>query len=686
MVVSVPREDEEASDENAALVSGHRRPATYTMMDSVEPHDDAVVAAASSQAGAADHPSTDTLEFGGAAADDASLLSQFHEDAIKQAGLGTFQMLLLLVAGLGLAADSVEVFVVFYILPSAEVEMCITQVEKDWMGAITFVGMMVGATLWGNLADRMGRRRTLLSALGVNAGFSVIAAFMPTYGTFMTARFCSAVGVGGSLPVAYAYYSEFLPRSDRGRFLSGLVMMWSLGGVYVALLAWIILPRTGLQVAEDSSEHFSAWHQFLLLCTLPCFAAIAGLIFSPESPRHLLEAGQDVEAMLAYQRIFKSNSKKGAEGAGQYQLSELELPTKRINGLGGPYASSSPGKSVLADMIYSLELFWNSFVQLFCSPHVKLTVTLLVIWISAAFGFYGLTLWFPEYIRTLRDLLYSSKAQHVFDKTYFNITFNRSLENINFSGSRFISCRFEHLTLSHVLFENCTMEACTFANVRSSRTLFRDSEISKSHFVDTDLWWGNLPYKKNEDEETWEDGITSGRFEHCNLVNNSILSLSQGCHLDFDYNLHLQDIFTENLVGQLALLPGALVCAFLVDRVGRIKIIGVTFLLAALISPFIWLLDSGRAIIAFESVLNLFFVAGWSSLAIATLESYPTHLRSTGFGFLAAISRLGAVLGFTTFSHLLRSSRGVPAMLSAACFAVAGFTASRLPEARTALL
>lgn len=47
------------------------------------------------------------------------------------------------------------------------------------------------------------------------------------------------------MPVAYAYYSEFLPRVERGRFLSGLVMMWALGGVYVALLAWIILPRTG---------------------------------------------------------------------------------------------------------------------------------------------------------------------------------------------------------------------------------------------------------------------------------------------------------------------------------------------------------------------------------------------------------------------------------------------------------
>ncbi|CAB3373530.1 Hypothetical predicted protein [Cloeon dipterum] len=652
------------------------------MMDSVEPHEEPTAAI---QQG--NQPSTDSLEYG-TAADDASLLSQFHEDAIKQAGLGSFQILLLIVAGLGLAADSVEVFVVFYILPSAEVEMCITQTEKDWMGAITFVGMMVGATLWGNLADRMGRRRTLLSALGVNAGFSVIAAFMPTYGTFMTARFCSAVGVGGSLPVAYAYYSEFLPRNERGRYLSGLVIMWALGGVYVALLAWIILPRTGLQVAEDSSEHFSAWHQFLLLCTLPCFAAIVGLIFSPESPRHLLEAGQDVEAMLAYQRIFKSNSKKdnAGQGAGQYQLSELELPTKRINGLGGPYSSASPGKSVLADMIYSLELFWNSFVQLFCSPNFRLTITLLVIWISAAFGFYGLTLWFPEYISTLRDLLYSSKAQRVSDKVYVNITFNQSLENINYSGSSFVGCRFEHLTLSHVTFENCTVESCTFANVRSSRTLFRDTEIISSHFVDTDLWWGNLPYKDDEDGEGWIGGITSGRFERCLLVNNSILSLAQGCHLDFDYNIHLQDIFTENLVGQLALLPGAFVCAFLVDRVGRIKIIGATFLLAAVISPFIWLLSSGRAIIAFESVLNLFFVAGWSSLAVATLESYPTHLRSTGFGFLAAISRLGAVLGFTTFSHLLHSSRGVPAMLAAASFAVAGLTATQLPEARTALL
>jgi hypothetical protein len=56
---------------------------------------------------------------------------------------------------------------------------------------------------------------------------------------------------------------------------------------------------------------------------------------------------------------LQSNSRKGTGVAngGQYQLSELELPTKRIGALGGgPFSPSSPGKSVLADMTYSIEM------------------------------------------------------------------------------------------------------------------------------------------------------------------------------------------------------------------------------------------------------------------------------------------------------------------------------------------
>jgi len=78
-------------------------------------------------------------------------------------------------------------------------------------GGITFLGMMVGGVVWGNLSDRMGRRRTVLSALGVNAVFSVIAAFMPTYGTFMTARFCSAVGWVEKVQSVRSRWVQMLP-------------------------------------------------------------------------------------------------------------------------------------------------------------------------------------------------------------------------------------------------------------------------------------------------------------------------------------------------------------------------------------------------------------------------------------------------------------------------------------------
>lgn len=56
------------------------------------------------------------------------------------------------------------------------------------------MGLALGGLFWGGLGDRIGRRRSLLSAMSVHALFSSVATFMPTYGTFMTARFCSAIG------------------------------------------------------------------------------------------------------------------------------------------------------------------------------------------------------------------------------------------------------------------------------------------------------------------------------------------------------------------------------------------------------------------------------------------------------------------------------------------------------------
>lgn len=125
---------------------------------------------------------------------DDIILSQFHADAIKQvrsklltprflpivkrhnfwfqAGFGKFQCVASLIVGLGLAGHVIQVYSIFYILPSAEVEYCILDDEKNWVGNITLIGIGCGALLWGALAGRNGRRRALLSCLAVSGVFS----------------------------------------------------------------------------------------------------------------------------------------------------------------------------------------------------------------------------------------------------------------------------------------------------------------------------------------------------------------------------------------------------------------------------------------------------------------------------------------------------------------------------------
>ncbi|KAG0415391.1 hypothetical protein HPB47_007436, partial [Ixodes persulcatus] len=220
---------------------------------------------------------------------DVPLQSQFHEDAVAQAGEGLFQWLVFLVCGLGLAADSIEVMVIAYVLPSAERELCMDDSRKGWLGGVSFVGMMIGGLVWGNLADKMGRRRTLLSALLTNALFSVITTFMPTYGLFAVTRLCSGIGVGGSIPIVFTYYSEFLLKKHRGRNLCWLLLFWAIGGVFVSVTAWGLIPRTGTTLLGLGRLHFSSWRVFLLVCSLPSIVSVVGLAFLPESPRFLLE-------------------------------------------------------------------------------------------------------------------------------------------------------------------------------------------------------------------------------------------------------------------------------------------------------------------------------------------------------------------------------------------------------------
>ncbi|MGH0175873.1 UNVERIFIED_CONTAM: hypothetical protein FKN15_071454 [Acipenser sinensis] len=61
-------------------------------------------------------------------------------------------------------------------------------------GLIVSLGMMVGAFLWGGLADRIGRRQCLLISLSINSVFAFFSSFVQGYSTFLLCRLLSGVG------------------------------------------------------------------------------------------------------------------------------------------------------------------------------------------------------------------------------------------------------------------------------------------------------------------------------------------------------------------------------------------------------------------------------------------------------------------------------------------------------------
>lgn len=54
--------------------------------------------------------------------------------------------------------------------------------------------MMVGAFVWGGLADRIGRRQTLLISLSINSVFAFFSSFVQGYVSFLFCRLASGVG------------------------------------------------------------------------------------------------------------------------------------------------------------------------------------------------------------------------------------------------------------------------------------------------------------------------------------------------------------------------------------------------------------------------------------------------------------------------------------------------------------
>lgn len=192
---------------------------------------------------------------------------------------------LLFGSGIGWALDAMDVGLISFIMAALAVHWGITPTESSWLASVGFIGMALGATFGGLLADKFGRRHIFALTLlvyGLATGASALATSLTL---LIILRFFIGLGLGAELPVASTLISEFAPLKVRGRMVVLLEAFWALG--------WILAAVIGTFVVGASE---SGWRWALALGMVPAAYALFVRLKLPESVRFLESQGRHEEA------------------------------------------------------------------------------------------------------------------------------------------------------------------------------------------------------------------------------------------------------------------------------------------------------------------------------------------------------------------------------------------------------
>ena len=512
--------------------------------------------------------------------DETPSTSLIYDSLLEQAGTGLFHYQLLLLCGWANAADAIEILAASFIMISAT-DLNLSDADKGWIAAMVFLGMLGGGWLWGTLADRLGRRNCLIAALILNSLGGVLAAFVMSSGGMLICRLIAGLGVGGSIPVIFTYFIEFLPTSQRGAYMVYLAWFWMVGAIFTAGLAWMIIP---LNMSDTTFiiNPFHSWRLFTILCAAPSLACAIMLLFCPESPRFLLTMGKVTEAQAIIVHMRKVNGREArVEGGkelcglccigikegrrGSYDVVDMEEQEDTDAQFHRDLASlqtntitlDAPPSLSLDTVKTTLRATATNTFQLFTAPHVSSSLKLAVVWFGLSFGYYGITLWIPE----------------------------------------------------------------TFQRTRGS------------------------------------DDSSSGL-----------------------------DVYAAAFLSAACNLPGNVLSVWTVRTIGRSLTLAVSIGLSALCVLLVPFVHTTWSVTLILSLFTLVSVPAWNALNLSTTELYPTAVRSSAFGVLAAVGRSGAILGNVLFGLFIGSSVVVPMAITAGMLGASAVSAWRLRETKDVVL
>lgn len=193
--------------------------------------------------------------------------------------------------GVSWLLDGLEVTVVGSLGPALQrpETLGLTAGEIGWAASAYIGGAVLGALVFGRLADRLGRKRIFLATLLVYLAATVMTAFSFNLASFAVCRFITGFGIGGEYAAINSAIDELIPARVRGRVDLAINGSFWIGAALGA----------GLSIVLLDPEFFKpelGWRFAFALGGVLSLAILLVRRHVPESPRWLLMHGRIAEA------------------------------------------------------------------------------------------------------------------------------------------------------------------------------------------------------------------------------------------------------------------------------------------------------------------------------------------------------------------------------------------------------
>lgn len=223
-----------------------------------------------------------------------------RQDAAKIQSHGSpfYIATLSLIAALGGLLFGYDTAVISGAIGFMKTKFNLSSMMTGWAASSALVGCIFGAMFAGVLSDRFGRKKIMILTAILFFTTAVWSSIPVGLFDFIIARILGGLAVGAASMLSPMYIAEIAPARIRGRLVS-INQFAIISGMLVVYFVNAMIVGIG----DEAWNVNFGWRWMFASGSLPALLFFVMLLFAPESPRWLTEAGREEAAFKILTRI-----------------------------------------------------------------------------------------------------------------------------------------------------------------------------------------------------------------------------------------------------------------------------------------------------------------------------------------------------------------------------------------------